>query len=63
MRVQIHQDKCQGHAMCAIACPDVFLVDEDTGRARVVSEAVPEALEDDVRVARDSCPEEAIHIY
>ena len=63
MRVRVHEDKCQGHAMCAIACPDVFFTDEDTGHAQVVSEAVPAALEEDVRVAQDSCPEEAIQVY
>jgi ferredoxin len=49
--------------MCAIACPGAFVTDEDSGRAHVVSEVVPAALEDDVLVARDSCPEEAIQVY
>lgn len=63
MRVRVHEEKCRGHAMCAIACPDVFSTDEDTGHAYVVSEVVPAALEDDVLVAQDSCPEEAIETY
>jgi ferredoxin len=49
--------------MCAIACPDVFITDDEYGHAHVVSEAVPAGLEDDVLVARDSCPEEAIETY
>ncbi|MGW2934638.1 ferredoxin [Streptomyces sp. NPDC055722] len=63
MRVRVHEDRCQGHAMCAIACPGAFVTDENSGRAHVVSEVVPAALEDDVLVARDSCPEEAIQVY
>jgi ferredoxin len=63
MRVRVREEKCQGHAMCAIACPDVFSADEDTGHAHVLSEVVPAALENEALVARDSCPEEAIEIY
>ena len=63
MRVRVHEGKCQGHAMCAIACPDVFFTDEDTGHANVASDVVPAGLEDDVLVAQDSCPEEAIQVY
>jgi len=63
MRVQVRDEKCQGHGMCAIVCANVFSVNEDTGRARVVLETVPAVLEDDVQAARDSCPEQAIEIY
>ena len=63
MRVRVNDEKCQGHAMCAIACPDVFSTNEDTGHAQVVGESVPAALEDDVRAAQDSCPEEAIEVH
>jgi ferredoxin len=63
MKTRIREHACQGHAMCAITCPDVFHTDAETGHAFVIGEHVPPNLEDDVRAARDSCPEEAIEIY
>jgi ferredoxin len=59
MRVQIDQDKCQGHARCAVLVSTVFDVD-DLGRGVVLVDEVPEDDEADVREAVLSCPESAI---
>jgi ferredoxin len=48
--------------MCVIACPEIFHADDDTGHASVANENVPAALEQAVRLARQSCPEGAIEI-
>lgn len=62
MRVRILADRCRGHTMCVLACPSVFTIDEDTGLASVSNENVPHELEEDIRQAQRSCPEEAIEI-
>jgi ferredoxin len=61
MRVTIDQDKCQGHARCAILASTVFDVD-DLGKGFVMVDEVPADAESDVREAVFSCPESAISI-
>ena len=62
MRVKVDADRCQGHAMCTLACPDLFHLNDDDGHAFVVQEVVPEEFEDHVRQAQRGCPEDAIII-
>lgn len=62
MRVTIDDDRCQGHAMCLLACPDVFALNDEDGHAYVLTEQVPVGLEDAVEQAQRSCPEQAILI-
>ena len=33
MRVRIDPNICQGHAMCALACPEVFKLNDEDGHA------------------------------
>ena len=63
MKVAIKEGVCVGHAMCVLACPDMFVLERDDGHATVVSEEVPPALEAGVEHAFNSCPEGAIVIY
>ena len=62
MRVAVDPDVCQGHTLCALAAPDVFLLGEDDGHAYVTSADVDPAREDVVRKAAATCPEGAITI-
>lgn len=62
MRVRVDPDVCQGHTMCALAAPDVFLLSEDDGHAYVASPDVDPAREEAVRRAVSTCPEGAITI-
>lgn len=59
MKVRVDSDKCQGHARCGDAAPDIFQFDE-WGHSRVVDENVPEGVEAAVRRAAAACPEHAI---
>ena len=60
MKVRILEERCVGHGMCRLACPDVFHLSDEDGRAYVLSEDVPEEFEQAVDQAVRSCPEQAI---
>jgi ferredoxin len=63
MQVRIDPNVCQGHAVCHLTAPDVFLVDDDDdGRAHVAAPEVPAQLESQVRLAVENCPERAIFL-
>jgi ferredoxin len=63
MRVRVKDSVCVGHAMCVIACPELFELSDEDGHASVRSEEVPSGLEDAVEQAERGCPEGAIEIY
>jgi len=56
--VTIDEDECVGCESCVELCPDVFVFDEGSGKARVIK---PEGLEECIQEAMDSCPVECIH--
>jgi ferredoxin len=62
MKVRIDASLCQGHAMCALACPGLFQLSDEDGHAYVDDDAVPPGLEEAVRRAVQSCPEGAIAV-
>jgi ferredoxin len=62
MRVRVNPSRCQGHAMCALACPEVFHLSDEDGHATASPQIVPRDLEDSVLQAQRSCPEQAIEI-
>jgi ferredoxin len=63
MKVRVVPNLCQGHAMCLLACPELFTLNEDDGHASVTVETVPEAFEESVLNAERSCPERAIELF
>jgi ferredoxin len=60
MRVRVDEQRCQGHNLCSIAAPSIFLLRDDDGHAYVTDEAVPAGMEQRVLAAEASCPERAI---
>jgi ferredoxin len=62
LRVHIDPDVCQGHTLCHMAAPDIFLLREEDGHSYVSSPDVPPGQEDVVRKAVATCPEGAISI-
>jgi ferredoxin len=60
MKVRIDADLCQGHAMCALACPELFKLSDEDGHSYVESDDVPPEFEAAVEKAVRSCPEGAI---
>jgi ferredoxin len=55
--VVIDEDECVGCESCVELCPEVFEFDEDTGKAKVIK---PDAVDDCIQEAMDSCPVECI---
>lgn len=60
MKVRIDADLCQGHAMCALACPELFKLSDEDGHSYIEDENVPPEFEGAVEMAVRSCPEGAI---
>lgn len=60
MKVRVKPEICVGHAMCTLACPELFHLSDEDGHAHVTSEQVPPELEHAVQQAVRSCPEGAI---
>jgi ferredoxin len=61
MQVRIDPNICQGHAVCHLSAPEVFLIPDDgDGRAEVALPDVPEEFEGQVGLAVENCPERAI---
>lgn len=62
MRVHVDESKCQGHTLCAMAAPDIFKLSDFDGHAQAVIGEVPVHLEEAVKAAASTCPEQAIVI-
>jgi len=62
MQVRIDPEVCQGHTLCALAAPQIFLLRDEDGHSYVESPDVPDHLQDMVRKAAATCPEGAISV-
>ena len=62
MRVVVDLATCQGYANCVVEAERVFDLDDDTGKAIVLLETVPDEFAEDARRAAANCPVKAISI-
>ena len=63
MKVRVDPERCQGHTLCAMIAPDVFQLDDVDGHSTpVIDGDIPADLQEKVREAVRSCPEQAISI-
>jgi ferredoxin len=62
VKVLVDGDRCQGHTLCKMIAPDSFELSDIDGSSSPVTEDVPPELQDAVREAVQSCPEQAIEI-
>ena len=60
MKVRVDPDICQGHTLCAMTAPGLFVLSDEDGHAQAVTEEVPAGQEELAREAARSCPEQAI---
>jgi len=61
MRVSVDAERCQGHARCAAAAPNVFDLDDDA-HAIVITPHASADDEENVRMAALACPEQAVRV-
>jgi len=59
MKLKVNKEKCIGCGQCVSICDKVFDFDDDN-LAKTVMETIPEDLEEDANVAKESCPTGAI---
>ena len=63
MRLSVDADLCTGHGRCYALAPELFTPDDFGHCELVVGDGdVPGRLEEQARVGRDGCPEQAITI-
>jgi ferredoxin len=62
MRVSVDVDLCQGHAVCCGEAPEVFELDPETGKVRLLVPEPREALREPVARAVQYCPTFALSI-
>jgi ferredoxin len=62
MKVQVNEDRCQGHGLCRLSAPNFFFARVEDGHAEVRSEDVPDEEREAVLLAAESCPELAIDV-
>ncbi|OBH40604.1 ferredoxin [Mycobacterium mantenii] len=60
MKVWVDPQRCQGHTLCAMIAPEMFVLSDLDGSSSAVCEVVPPDQEELVREAAHSCPEQAI---
>jgi len=61
MKVIIHKQRCVGHAVCSLAAPEVYKLNDDGYNVMDPFE-VPRGLEEKARKGAQACPELAIEI-
>jgi ferredoxin len=62
VNISINRSTCSGYANCVVAAPEVFDLDEVTGKAVVLQEHPEPGLEEEVREAARVCPVGAVLI-
>lgn len=62
MRVTVNAGRCQGHTLCSLAAPEVFVLDDEDGHSHVTQPEVRPDQESAVRTAARTCPEQAVEV-
>jgi ferredoxin len=63
MRVSVDQSRCQGHTLCNMAAPTIFMLRAEDGHADAKEVEVPSDLEATVMMAELGCPEQAVVLH
>lgn len=58
MKIIVDQDTCIGCGVCASICPKVFVIDDETGKAKIIDN--PDFNDPSINEAIESCPVNAI---
>lgn len=60
MKVHVEPELCQGHTICSMLAPQIFILDDEDGHASAVGGDTPADQISNVHEAIRSCPERAI---
>jgi len=60
MKTRVDPGLCQGHTICSMVAPEIYVLDDEDGHATAVDGDVPADLIEKVHEAVRSCPERAI---
>jgi ferredoxin len=60
MRIVLDEEECLGYANCVVEAPELFDIDEGTGKAVILVEPVPEDAADAAGAAVKMCPARAL---
>ncbi|WP_182377757.1 ferredoxin [Nocardioides sp. WS12] len=61
MKISVHEDECEGNAMCMAIAPDIFDVDDDGMLELLQAEPAADRRSDVERAVR-SCPKAALSV-
>ncbi len=62
MIIDIDSRLCKAYANCTFEAPEIFEVDLNSGKARVLLDLVPESRRIEIERAIEACPMQAIHV-
>lgn len=62
MNVEIDTRLCKAYANCTFEAPEVFEVDDATGKAHVILEGPLDGRREEIERAVEACPAQAIGI-
>jgi ferredoxin len=62
MRVTVDAARCQGHTLCNMNAPEVFILSDEDGHAQAITGDVPEHWQEATRLAAIGCPERAVRL-
>ena len=60
MKITVDLDGCTGCACCMMEAPNIFDIDDETGKVILLGESPTEDQRDDVERGIRSCPENVI---
>lgn len=60
MKVYVDKDLCIGCGVCPSVGPEIFKMNDDTGKAETILSEVPSNMEDEAKEGEDNCPVGAI---
>ncbi|MGV0794505.1 ferredoxin [Mycolicibacterium sp. XJ1819] len=63
MKLTVDLNRCQGHTLCYMTAPQLFVLSEVDGHASPAVDDVPEEFRHLAHLAADGCPERAITIH
>ncbi|MGV0870621.1 ferredoxin [Mycolicibacterium sp. XJ879] len=62
MKLSVDSKRCQGHTLCHMVAPELFVLSETDGHASPAVDEVPPELIHVAQMAVEGCPEQAISL-